>query len=53
MPGRARRKLSKDKGHGIDSADGTFLTLGSPLVSPGSAGCHGPPGLDYRTGGCA
>jgi hypothetical protein len=34
MPGRARRKLSKDKGHGIDSADGAFLTLARKPPAP-------------------
>jgi hypothetical protein len=38
MPGRAQRKPSKDKGHGIDPADGASPTLGSPPVSPGFAG---------------
>jgi hypothetical protein len=42
MPGRAQRKPSKDKGHGIDPADGAFLTLGRSLMSPGFVGCHVP-----------
>jgi hypothetical protein len=41
MPGRPQRKPSKDKEHGIDPADGAFLILGSPPVSPEFAGCLG------------
>ena len=56
MPGRAQRKPSKDKEHGIDPADGGFLSLGRPLVSPGLAGfmagqsrpAHGAPTLIPR-----
>jgi hypothetical protein len=54
MPGRAQRKPSKDIGHGIDSADGAFLTPGSPLVSPGVAGykrCWAIPPIAQRASG--
>jgi hypothetical protein len=46
MLGRAQRKPSKGKGHGIDSADSLPMTLGRPLVSPGFAGADGP--VDQR-----
>jgi hypothetical protein len=50
MHGRAQRKPSKGKGHGIDSADSLPMTLGRPLVSPGFAGCHRPGGRRQRMG---
>jgi hypothetical protein len=49
MPGRAQRKPSKDKGHGIDPADSPATTLGSPLVSPGFGASDGPVVRRHRT----